>query len=179
MASSSNPLISAVGSAVGAAAAGPVAAISATIGKIIDLFPSAETKLQATQLQVEATQHVADLQNALALAQLDAVTKQAASAAQMAQGDKSLWWVRSFFCITITLLYVWNYAGCRFFHQQPYDFPTTLHFIFAGIMLGLTGAPTALQALQNVIGMVPGIMQLPGESSVSVMGVKVGNKSQG
>jgi hypothetical protein len=177
MAASANPIATAVGAIAGSAVSSAAAPVSGIVGVISSLVNKALDFIPDPQQKLALQQHALDLQAQAASEELDAITKQAATAATMAQGDKSLWWVRSFFCVTITLLYVWNYAGCRFFHQSPYDFPTTLHFIFAGIMLGLTGAPTALQALQNVVGMVPGVMQLPGDSQVSVLGVKIGNKS--
>jgi hypothetical protein len=71
----------------------------------------------------------------------------------------------------MTLMYIWNYAICRFFGQQPIDLPMSMHAMFATIMLGFVGIPAGIEMAKQVASM-------SGDSQVSVLGmIKAGNKS--
>ena len=175
MATTGNAIASAVGTAVGTAVSGATAPLQGIFGLIDSIGIKALSFIPDPEKKLEFQQHTMDVQAKAATDQLAAITAQIQ--AQAGNGDKSLWKERAFFCVTMTLLYVWNYAICRFFHQVPIEFPAYLHLIFVTIMLGLTGAPTAFGALTDLLKSIPGIMALPGDSQVSVLGVKIGNKS--
>ena len=72
--------------------------------------------------------------------------------------------------LTFNLVVVPLLHGFGHVEIAPLMLPTNLLAVFAIIMVGLTGVPAGFQAIQS-------IMQMPGESQVSVLGVKVGNKS--
>lgn len=175
MATTGNPIASAVGTALGSAAAAPITGAESVVTVIGNIVSKAMSFIPDPEKKLELQQHAMDLQAQAAQAQLDAITKQIQ--AQATSGDKSLWKTRTFFCVSMTFLYIWNYAGCRFFHMDPWNFPPFVHILFATIMLGLTGAPTAFGALSDLLKSIPGIMAMPGDSQVSILGVKVGNKS--
>ena len=167
-----NVVGSLAGSAVSAAAApvtGIVGVIGSLVSKALDFIPDPAKKL-------ELQQHAMDLQAQAAQAELDAVTKQVQAAAQASSSDTSLWKVRAVFCYCMCAVIVYNLAGVSLLHAlfklelSPIALPTNLLAVFAIIMVGLTGVPQAFSAIQN-------IMSMPGESSLSVLGVKVGNKS--
>ena len=167
-----NVLGTAVGSAATAAAApvtGIVQVIGSLVSKALDFIPDPAKRL-------ELQQHAMDLQAAAAAQELDAVTKQVQAASVASASDSSLWRVRSFFCYTMCLILTFNLVVVPLLHGfghveiAPLMLPTNLLAVFAIIMVGLTGVPAGFQAIQS-------IMQMPGESQVSVLGVKVGNKS--
>jgi hypothetical protein len=146
-----------VGAAVGAA--NPVTALVSLGQDLIDRFiPDPAVKAQAAQALQEQ-------QTSLLMAQLNQQTDLAKQAGQNIQNDK-LAGPRSVFCYAVVALLVWNYGICRFFHQAPVDFPLSLIAAFTALMLGQAG-----------INMAQSVAAMPGESQVSVLGVKVGNKS--
>lgn len=150
------------GGAVSGPATGLAAIMQAAKGIIGEFVTSPGDKLAATQ-------HLVDLQFQLQTEQLDAETKDVQASAAANSGNY-LGSLRAFFGYSMTCLYVWNYAICRFFHQSPVDIPMNLNFIFATLMLGFIGVPAGIEAIKQVMGM-------PGDSSVSVLGVKASNKS--
>ena len=153
-------------SIVGAAASGanPVTAI-VDLGKdLIDKFiPDPAAKAQASA-------HLLDVQAQLQEAQIDQQNKIIAATSANVQSDHYMGQVRATFCYVIIALIAWNYAVCRFFHQMPLDIPATIFGMFTVIMLGFVGIPAGVEMVKQVMGM-------PGDSQVSVMGIKVGNKS--
>jgi hypothetical protein len=172
-----------VSSIVGAAAQGvasPVTSIVSVIGSIVskamDFIPDPAKKM-------ELQQHAMDLQAQAAEQELDALTKQVQAAAQASSSDTSLWKARAFFCYGVTSAIFINYVGFPLLHAAahldiaPIVLPTNLLMMFAAIMLGLVGVPEGFGALKNLLGMVPDVMAMPGDSQVSVLGVKVANKS--
>jgi hypothetical protein len=84
--------------------------------------------------------------------------------------DQYMKGVRVFFSISMTCLYLWNYAICRFFHQVPLDIPMSLTTMFGCMMLGFVGIPAGIEATKH-------IMQMPGESSVDALVWKAKNVS--
>jgi len=121
--------------------------------------------------KLAAAQHALDLQAQLQTAELDAMTKQTQAADAAASNDHYLGGVRAFFCLAFTAMYIANYTGIS--HRlgfQPMDIPMNLNFIFAGIMLGFVGIPAGIEMLKQILAM-------PGESSISVPGLKAMNKS--
>ena len=148
------------GEVAGAAASANPISLALSVGKdLINRFvPDPAAKAQAVA-------HLQDQQMTLALAQIDQQTKDAALASANIQNDK-LSGPRSAFCYSVVALLIWNYAICRCFHQTPIDFPLSLIGAFTALMLGQAG-----------IDMAHSVAAMPGESQVSVLGVKVGNKS--
>ncbi|HTH42879.1 MAG TPA: 3TM-type holin [Terracidiphilus sp.] len=159
---------SALGQALGAAV-NPTSAISSAInlGKdLIDKFiPDPQAK-QAAQM------HILDVQTQLQEAAIDQQNKVIAAAAQNVSNDHYMMWMRAFFCFSMTIMYIWNYAVCRFFGQAPVELPMSMHAMFATIMLGFVGIPAGIEMAKQIAAM-------PGESQASVMGglIKAGNKS--
>lgn len=171
-----NTIASAVGTAVGSAVAAPVSGASAlitaiaTIAKpLIDLIPDPQKKL-------EAQQHIADQQQALALAEIDQQNKIMAAASENLKADPHTTGARAYFCYGITTLLLVNYGVLPIvgmvFHMTitPFEVPSNILWIFATLMLGFVGVPSVMDTLKSVMGM-------PGDSQVSVLGIKVGNKS--
>ncbi|HET6220165.1 MAG TPA: 3TM-type holin [Acidobacteriaceae bacterium] len=148
-----------------AVSANPISAI-ADLGKdLIDKF------IPDPALKAQAQMHLLDSQNQMAMAQIDQQNKVIAAAAQNVSNDHYMMGMRAFFCFSMTLMYIWNYAGCRFVGQAPIDLPMSMHAMFATIMLGFVGIPAGIEMAKQVAGM-------QGDSQVSVLGlVKAGNKS--
>jgi hypothetical protein len=151
---------------VGAAAAGanPITAIVELGKDLIDKFiPDPEKK-------AEASAHLLDKQAELQEALIDQQNKIIAATSANIQSDHYMGSVRATFCYVIIALIAWNYAICRFFHQGPLDIPATIFGMFTVIMLGFVGIPAGVE-------MVKQVMAMPGNSQVSVLGVKVGNNN--
>jgi hypothetical protein len=163
MASIAAPLISGIAGSVAAGATGWVGALAEVAKPLIELIPNEKDKLAAQA-------HIADAQLNLSLAQIDQQNKIIAAASTNIGNDPHMSWVRAFFCFSMSLVYVWNYALCRVVGHTAMDFPNQLHWMFAALMLGLIGIPSVLDTFKS-------IMSLPGESQASVLGVRVGNKS--
>jgi hypothetical protein len=155
-----------LGEVAGGAVSGPISGIAAIMDAAKGIIGKFVTDPSA---KLEASQHLVDLQYQLQMAQLDAETKDVQASAG-ANNDHYLGSLRAFFGYSMTCLYVWNYAICRFFHQQPVDIPMNLNFIFATLMLGFIGVPAGIEAMKQVLGM-------PGASTVSVLGVKASNSN--
>jgi hypothetical protein len=155
-----------VASIVGAAAAGanPVTAIVGLGKDLIDKF------VPDPQAKAAAQAHLLDLQAQMQAALIDQQNKIIAATSANIKDDHYMQFVRAFFSISMTFLYVWNYAFCRFFHQPPLEIPASIHAMFATLMLGFIGIPAGVEATKT-------IMAMPGESQVNVLGVKIGNKS--
>lgn len=160
-----------LGEVAGAAASGPMGGIAAMMEAFKGILGKFITDPTA---KLEASQHLVDLQYQLQLAQLDAETKDVQASAG-ANNDHYLGSLRAFFGYSMTCMYLWNYAICGMFHHwngscAPLDVPVNLNFIFATLMLGFIGVPAGIEAIKQVLGM-------PGQSSVSVLGVKATNNS--
>jgi|SRR5581483_5837079 hypothetical protein len=169
---STNPVVGTIATVAGAAASGPASllgAIASIAKPLIDLIPDPQKKL-------EAQQHIADQQQALALAQIDQQNKIIAATSDNVKADPHSSGARAYFCYGITTLILANYGIIPLvnavFHSKmtPFEIPSNVLWIFATIMLGFVGVPSVMETLKSVMGM-------PGESQVSVLGVKVGNKS--
>lgn len=176
MATTGNAIASALGTAAGSAVAAPVSGAAAIIGAIatiakplIDLIPDPQKKL-------EAQQHIADQQFALQQMLIDQQNKEMAAASQNLSNDPHMSAQRAYFCGGITSMLLFNYAGVPLIHaifhldMTPLAIPASVLSIFAVIMLGFVGIPAALQMVQTVAGM-------PGDSTVKLPGVTLGNKS--
>jgi hypothetical protein len=153
-------------SLVGAAASGanPITAIVELGKDLIDKFiPDPVAKAQASA-------HLLDVQAQLQEAQIEQQNKIIEATSANIQSDHYMGRVRATFCYMIIALIAWNYAICRFFHQVSIEIPATIFGMFTVIMLGFIGIPAGVEMVKQVMGM-------PGDSQVSVMGVKVGNKS--
>jgi hypothetical protein len=162
MSTPANPIASALGTAV--AAANPLTAILGIGKDLIDRF------IPDPAAKAAAQQHLLDQQVAMQEALIDQQNKVIEATSENVKNDPHMSSVRAFFCISVTCLYIWNYALCRFFHQSPIPLPTSLDAMFATIMLGFVGIPSALDTMKSIAGM-------PGDSSVSILGVKAANKS--
>lgn len=179
MASVANAIGGAVGSAAGAAAS----PFTSVVGGLTSLAEKALDFIPDPQKKMELQAHAMDLQAQAMQAELDARTKQIQASMQASAGDKSLWKVRAGFCWMVTLGLAANIIIFPLMHAiwkidiAPYNFPTNLLVMFAAIMLGMVGVPEGFNALRSLVDMVPNVMGMPGESQVSVMGIKVGNKS--
>jgi hypothetical protein len=151
---------------VGAAAAGanPITAAIGLGKDLIDKF------IADPQAKAAASAHVLDVQAQLQTAQIDQQNKIIAAASANIQSDHYMGKVRATFCYMIIVLIAWNFAICRFFHESPTDIPATIWLMFTTIILGFVGIPAGIEAVKQVMGM-------PGDSQVSVLGIKVGNKS--
>lgn len=172
MATAGNAIAGAIGTAVGTATtpwALAATAISSIGSKLIDLIPDPNKKL-------EAAQHVADQQYQMAMAQIDQQNKEMAAASQNIASDPHMSAQRAYFCAGITTMLLFNYAGVPLIHAifhleiAPLAIPPSVLSIFAVIMLGFIGIPAALQMVQTVAGM-------PGDSTVKLPGITLGNKS--
>lgn len=117
-----------------------------------------------------AAQHLSDVQLQLSLAQIDQQNKIVEQASQNARGDNYLGAVRAGFCWMVIALMGWNYGVGPIFHQHPVDLPLSLITCFTTILLGFVGIPAGIEMAKQVAGM-------PGDSQVSILGLKVGNKS--
>lgn len=155
-----------ISAVAGAAASGPLGAIAAIIheakGVISDFVPDPNAKLAGAQ-------RLAELQIELQEQQNQALTEQVKAMAAANSGG-SIIRARSVFCYSIIFLYLWNYAAVPLFHRAPVDIPMNLNVVFATIMLGFVGVPAAMELISKVIAQ-------PGDTSLSVLGMKVGNKS--
>lgn len=157
---------SVLGEVAGGAASGPMSGIAAVLNAAKGIIGEFVTDPGA---KLQASQHLVDLQYQLQMAQLDAETKDVAASAG-ANNDHYLGGLRAFFGYSMTVLYLWNYAVCRFAHQTPVDIPMNLNLIFATLMLGFIGVPAGIEAIKEVL-------RMPGESTVNVLGVAATNKS--
>jgi hypothetical protein len=157
---------------VGAAAsANPVNATANTISTIVELGKDLIDKfIPDPAAKAQASAHLLDVQAQLQEAQIDQQNKIIAATSANIQSDHYMGKVRATFCYTVIALIVWNYAVCRFFHQPPSEIPTSIWGMFSVIMLGFIGIPAGIEMVKQVMGM-------PGDSQVSVMGIKVGNKN--
>lgn len=152
---------------VGAAAsANPISAIVGLGKDLIDKF------VPDPQAKAAASAHLMDVQAQLQEAQIDQQNKIIAATSANIQSDHYMGKVRATFCYMVIALIVWNYAICRFFHQSPADIPVSIWGMFSVIMLGFVGIPAGIEAAKQ-------IMAMPGDSSVSILGVKASNKNQG
>jgi hypothetical protein len=152
-----------VANVVGAAVAGanPVTAI-VDLGKdLIDKF------VADPQAKAAAQAHLLDVQAQMQRALIDQQNKVIAATSANVKDDHYMQFVRAFFSIRMTLVYTWKYALGRVFHQPPIDLPASLHAMFATLILGFVGIPAAIEATKT-------IMSLPGDSQVSLLGMKVG-----
>jgi hypothetical protein len=149
-------------SAVGAA--NPVTAIVGLGKDIIDKF------VPDPQMKAEAQAHVLDVQAQVQQALIEQQNKVIAATSANVRDDQYMKAVRAFFSISMTCLYLWNYAICRFFHQVPLDIPMSLTTMFGALMLGFVGIPAGIEATKQ-------IMMMPGDSSVSMIGWKAKNVS--
>jgi hypothetical protein len=154
--------------AIGAAASGanPITAAIGLGKDLIDKFipdPAAKAAAQA---------HVLDVQAQMQSEVIDQQDKIIEAASANVKDDHYMQWMRAFFCFSMTIMYIWNYAGCRFVGQQPIEIPTSMHAMFATIMLGFVGIPAGIEMAKQVAAM-------PGESQASLLGgmIKAGNKS--
>ncbi len=156
-----NDLASIAGAAV---SANPISAIVGLGKDLIDKFiPDPAAKMQASA-------HLLDVQAQLQEAQIQQQNKIIEATSANIQSDHYMGRVRATFCYMIIALIAWNYAGCRFIHQSPIDIPATIFGMFTVIMLGFIGIPAGVEMVKQVMGM-------PGESQVSVLGIKVGQKN--
>jgi hypothetical protein len=147
-----------------AASANPISAIVGLGKDLIDKFvPDPAAKAQASA-------HLLDVQAQLQTAQIDQQNKIIAATSANIQSDHYMGQVRATFCYVIIALIAWNYAICRFFHQATLDIPASIFSMFTVIMLGFVGIPAGVEMVKQVMGM-------PGDSQVSVLGIKLGNKS--
>jgi hypothetical protein len=147
---------SAIGTAVGTAASGPLSIVSSFVdlGKdLIDRFiPDPQAKLAAQQ-------HLADQSFQLQLAAIDQQNKMMAAASANIQADPHMSGQRAYFCGGITSMLLFNYAVVPLLHaflhvdMSPLAIPASVLSIFAVIMLGFVGIPAALQMVQTVAGM--------------------------
>jgi hypothetical protein len=155
-----------VASIVGAAAAGanPVTAIVGLGKDLIDKF------VPDPQAKAAAQAHLLDLHAQMQEALIDQQNRIIAATSANIKDDHYMQFVRAFFSISMIVLYIWNYAICRFFQQPPIDIPTSMHAMFATVVLGFVGIPAGIDATKQ-------IMAMPGDSQVNVLGVKIGNKS--
>jgi hypothetical protein len=152
----------AVGSIVGAAASGPIGIIGALLGKAMDFIPDPAKKL-------EFQQHAMDLQAQLQEQQLDALTKQIAASAP-ANSDHYMGAVRGWFGFVMIALYAWNYGIGPAFHAVTVQMPMQVTVMFSVLLLGFVGVPAGIEMAKQ-------IAVLPGDSSVKLFGMSVGNKS--
>lgn len=167
---------SVLGEVAGSAASSALAPVSGIVGVIGSLVSKAMDFIPDPAKKLELQQHAMDLQAQAAEQELSAMTEQVVAAQKASASDTSLWKVRAFYCYTMCAILTFNLVIVPLLHAfghldiAPLMLPTNLLAVFAIIMVGLTGVPTGFQAIQN-------IMQMPGESQISVLGVKVGNKS--
>ncbi len=161
-------------SIVGAAAAGvnPVTAIVGLGKDLIDRF------IPDPALKAAAASHLADVQLQLAEAQIDATTKQAEATTQQLQAaapannDHYMGAVRGTFGFVMIALYAWNYGIGPAVHQVTVQIPMNITVMFAVLLLGFVGVPAGIEMAKQIASM-------PGDSTVSLLGLSVGNKSKG
>lgn len=181
MATTPNPIASAIGTVAGGAVSGPLSIVSSFVGlgkDLIDRFvPDPAAKLQAQQ-------HLADQAAALQMAQIDQQNQMMKQASANIQADPHMSGQRAYFCGGITTLLLLNYTGITGVLSAllnkwaginlptTFAIPASVLSIFAVIMLGFVGIPAALQMVQAVAGM-------PGESQIKLpFGLgSLGNKS--
>lgn len=176
MSTTGNAIASALGTAVGSAAAAPVTgaagiitAISAIAKPLIDLIPDPQKKL-------EMQERLADQQQQLALAAIDQQNKIIQAASDNIKADPHSSGSRAYFCIGVTTMILINYGVLPILNLifktnlTPFEIPSNVLWIFATIMLGFVGVPSVMETLKSVMGM-------PGDSQVNVLGIKIGNKS--
>jgi hypothetical protein len=175
MATSPNPVASAVGTAVGAAASGPLSIVNTVAGLGKDLI---ERFIPDPAAKLAASQHLIDVQQQLTLAEIEQQNKMMESASDNIKADPHMSGQRAYFCGGITSMLLFNYAVVPLLHAlahldiAPLPIPASVLSIFAVIMLGFVGIPAALQMAQTVAGM-------PGDSQVKLpFGLgSIGNKS--
>jgi hypothetical protein len=155
----------AIATVIGGAVSGNPLTAVIDLGKdLIDKFvpdPAQKAAAQAQVLQVQA-----QLQEAL----IDQQNKVIEATSANQKDDHYMKFVRAFFSISVTCLYLWNYAFCRLAHQEPIDIPVSLTTMFGCLMLGFVGVPAGIEAVKE-------IMVMPGESHVQLPGLKIGNKN--
>jgi hypothetical protein len=147
-----------------AGAANPVTAIVGLGKDIIDKFVPDPHK------KAEAQAHVLDVQAQIQQSLIEQQNEIIKATSSNVKDDQYMKAVRAFFSVSMTCLYLWNYAICRFFGQVPLDIPMSLTTMFGCMMLGFVGIPAGIEATKQ-------IMLMPGESSVSTLGWKAKNVS--
>lgn len=171
---STSAVVSDVTAAVSGAASGPMSLITAlsTLAKpLLDLIPDPQAKLQAQQ-------HIADQQFALAQLQIQQQNQIIEQAGTNARADTSVAKVRAYFCFGVTSALLINMLVFpllhAFFHLDigQIAIPFQMMSIFAVIMLGFVGIPQGIDLAKDIAAM-------PGDSQVSLLGgaVKLGNNS--
>jgi hypothetical protein len=156
--------MSEVSDAIGAAAsANPITAIVSLGKDLIDRF------IPDPVAKAAAAQHLADVQLQLSLAQIDATTKQIAASAP-ANSDHYMGAVRGWFGFVMIALYAWNYGIGPAFHAVTVQMPMQVTVMFSVLLLGFVGVPAGIEMAKQ-------IAVLPGDSSVKLFGMSVGNKS--
>lgn len=167
-------IVSDVTAAVSGAASGPmtlVAALAQIAKPLIDLIPDPQAKLQAQQ-------HVADQQFALAQQQIQQQNEIIEQAGQNARADTAVAKVRAYFCFGVTTALLINMLVFPLLHAifhldiGSIAIPFQMMSIFAVIMLGFVGIPQGIDLAKDIAAM-------PGDSQVSLLGgaVKLGNKN--
>jgi hypothetical protein len=143
----------------GAASANPIS-LALSVGKdLIDRF------LPDPAAKAAALAHLQDQQITLALTTIDQQNKAAALVSANLQNDR-LSGPRAGFCWMVVALLAWNYALCPIFHKSPMDLPFSIITCFTLLLLGTSGMDLART-----------VSLAPGDSNLSVLGVKVSNKS--
>lgn len=151
---------------VGAAAgANPISALAGLGEKLISFIPNPQDKLAAQQA-------LAEQQNQVLLAQIDQQNRVSQTAAANLQNDKQFG-VRETFGFGMIAAFLWNSGLCQLFHQTPTQIPSLFVYAFIALLLGMAGSP----AIQKAIDAATTVALAPGESSTSVLGLKLGNKS--
>lgn len=178
MADIANTIASAAGTAAGSAMAAPITGTASIISAIaqiakplIDLIPDPQKKL-------EAQQHVADQQYALALAQIEQQNKIIQATSDNVKNDPHSSAARAYFCYGVTTMILGNYGVlpvvALITHKAitPFEIPSNILWIFATLMLGFVGVPSVMETLKSVMGM-------PGQSEISLpLGLgKISNKN--
>ncbi len=141
-----------------ASVATPWGAIAALGGKLLNFIPDPVQKAAAAQA-------IAEEQLAQMTASIDLQKTQMNDASQNILHD-GLGGVRKFFGYSFVVLLIWNYAVVPMLHKPPLSIPVEFTVAFTTLLLGTS----AMNLAQKVSAM-------PGDSSVSVLGIKVGNKS--
>ena len=155
-----------VGSAAGGVASGPLSGIAAIVNAakgIIGKFVTDPAQ------KLEAEQHMLDLQTQLQVAALDAETKDIQASAGANNGHY-MSGVRATFGFTMISIYAWNLMLGPALHKATVAIPMNINVMFAVLLMGFVGVPAGIEAVKQIIAM-------PGDSSVSVLGVKATNKS--
>lgn len=166
----------AVASIAGAVAQGATSGAGAWITAIADIAKPLIDLIPDPQKKLEAQQHIADQQQALAMAQIDQQNKIIQAASDNMKADPHSSGARAYFCYGVTTLILANYGILPLTNAllktnlAPFEIPANVLWIFATIMLGFVGVPSVMETLKSVMGM-------PGDSQVSILGMKIGNKS--